>query len=61
MLFGNVKARQTEVGQLAIRLARKAACLFNAAPAFKVVALVNPFANCVAELFLVVGKIEVHF
>jgi len=54
LVVGHVQATQAQLGQLGVRLTRKATCLFDCAAALKGVALVHPFAHRVAKLFLVV-------
>jgi hypothetical protein len=60
IVLGHVQAAQAQFGNFAPGRAIKAARLFGCAAAVEGIALVHPFAHSVAELYLVVRKIEVH-
>ena len=60
IVFGHIEAAQAELGQFIPGSAVKAACFFGGAATVEAVALVHPFAHGVAQLFLVVRKIEIH-
>jgi hypothetical protein len=60
VVFADVQARQAQLGQFVVGVAVKAARRDDGAAALEVVALVHPLAHRVAQLFLVVGKIEIH-
>jgi hypothetical protein len=61
LCLGNGKAGEAEPGQALPRLAREAARLDDRPAALEVVVLLDPPAHRVAQHFLVVGEIEVHF
>jgi hypothetical protein len=60
IVLGDVQAAQAQFGNFAPGRAVKAASLFAGAAAVEGIALVHPFAHSVAELYLVVRKIEVQ-
>ena len=60
VVFGDVEAAQTEFGQFVPGGAVQATGFFSGAAAVKAIALVHPFAHGVAQLLLVVRKIEIH-
>ena len=60
LVFGNVETAQAQLGHFIEALTREATGLGGRAAAVKAVALVYPFAYCIAQLFLVVRKIEIH-
>jgi hypothetical protein len=60
VLFGHCEGGQAQLGQLAVGGAVEAAGGDDGAAALEVVALVHPLAHGVAQLLLVVGKIEIH-
>ncbi|MPN64328.1 hypothetical protein SDC9_212100 [bioreactor metagenome] len=59
-MLGHREGRQAQFGQLVPDLAREAALPGNALAALKGIALVHPAGHGIAQLLLVVGKIEIH-
>jgi hypothetical protein len=60
ILLGHGEGRQAQLGQLVPDLAREAALFGNALAALEGIALVHPAGHGIAQLLLVVGKIEIH-
>jgi hypothetical protein len=60
LVLGHGQAREAQLGEFGPGLARKAAAFHDGAAAFKAVALVHPAGHGLAQLLLVVGKIEIH-
>ena len=60
MLFRNIQPSQSEFGQRVICIAVKTARIFYGAAAIKRIAFINPFADRVAQLFLVIREIKIH-
>jgi hypothetical protein len=60
VFLGDVEAGQAKIGKLGVCRAVESAGLDGLAAPLEVVALVDPLADGVTQLFLVVGKIKVH-